>query len=251
MLTFSEEGTMAQGIFGRIRNLWRGFLSLFVSGMETRNPRAVYEAAIEQRRKQFESLKKSVASVMLLRDRLDKRLSEKRRELDVARQELDAAVDGGDDDVALSLIEKKDRLSDEIAELKSDLDKATMETEEAKKSLVSFRDSIEQLKVEKERMLALKATAEARITIQEQLEGLSADADIRALEGVRDHIQKLRAQADISRELKESDLEKRLLKIREATGASSARRQLEELKKQRAAGASRAAKSGTKVQKKL
>jgi phage shock protein A len=37
------------GFFDRITNVWKGFLSLWVSDMETRNPEAVYESAINER----------------------------------------------------------------------------------------------------------------------------------------------------------------------------------------------------------
>ena len=37
------------GFFDRLANVWRGFLSLWVSDIESRNPEAVYEAAIDER----------------------------------------------------------------------------------------------------------------------------------------------------------------------------------------------------------
>ena len=37
------------GIFERLGNVWRGFLSLWISDIESRNPEAVYEAAIGER----------------------------------------------------------------------------------------------------------------------------------------------------------------------------------------------------------
>ena len=36
------------GFFDRLANVWRGFLSLWVSDIESRNPEAVYEAAIDE-----------------------------------------------------------------------------------------------------------------------------------------------------------------------------------------------------------
>ena len=36
------------GFFQRISNLWRGFLSLWISNIEQENPEAVYEAAINE-----------------------------------------------------------------------------------------------------------------------------------------------------------------------------------------------------------
>jgi phage shock protein A len=95
-------------------------------------------------------------------------------------------------------------------------------------------------------MLAKKANAEVRIKIQETLDGLSTDADIRALDNVREGIDKLQAEAEVGSELAESDLDAKLSEIKEKTSAASARTQLEEMKKQMAA--QKAAKEG-KVEK--
>ena len=42
-------------MFGRIANLFKGFLSLFVSGVERRNPEALLELEQENLRKQIDN----------------------------------------------------------------------------------------------------------------------------------------------------------------------------------------------------
>jgi len=83
------------------------------------------------------------------------------------------------------------------------------------------------------RMLARLASAKARLRFQATLNGLSPDADIRALEEVRDHVNRLVAETQVSRDLGDSELEKRLGRIREAEAESAARAQLDELKRTR------------------
>ena len=93
-------------------------------------------------------------------------------------------------------------------------------------------------------MLAKKANAEARIQIQETLSGLSMDADIKALDNVREHIDRLHAEADVSTEIGDSSLNSKLDKIKAQAGTATARAQLEALKKARdseKAGATEAA----------
>ena len=82
-------------------------------------------------------------------------------------------------------------------------------------------------------MLARLANARARLRLQEVLSGLSPDADIRALEGVRDHINRLVTETQLSGELGDTELERRLGRIREAEAESAARAQLDELKRAR------------------
>ena len=97
-------------------------------------------------------------------------------------------------------------------------------------------------------MLAKKANAEARIQIQETLDGLSTDADIKALENVREHIEKMQAEADVGSEIKGESLDAKLAKIKGKTADVQARAQLAELKKQMAAR--KAAKAGAENVKK-
>ena len=82
-------------------------------------------------------------------------------------------------------------------------------------------------------MLARLANAKARLRFQTTLNGFSPDADIRALEEVRDHVNRLVAETQVSRDVGDGELEKRLGRIREAEAESSARAQLEELKRAR------------------
>src|SRR6266446_864769 len=92
---------------------------------------------------------------------------------------------------------------------------------------------IARLREERVRMLARLASAKARLRFQTTLNGLSPDADIRALEEVRDHINRLVAETQVSRDLGDTELEKRLGRIREAEAESAARAQLDELKRSR------------------
>ncbi len=84
-------------------------------------------------------------------------------------------------------------------------------------------------------MLAKKANAEARVKIQETLDGLSTDADIKALENVRETIHKKVAEADVTGEIHGESLDQKLAAIKAKTASASARAQLDEMKKQMAA----------------
>ena len=234
------------GFFARVTNVWNGFWALFVSDLESNNAEAVYEAAIEERIKKHRELKKAVSGIVYLRNKLQTELEEKQASLKDIQAQIPIAVEEGEDEAALVLIEKKDQLSASIVEIQVELEKVSAQAEEAKAGLVTFQGEIEKLKREKHEMLAKKANAEARIQIQETLDGLSTDADIRALDNVREGIDKLQAEADVGAELTESDLDSKLAEIKQKTTAASARNQLDEMKKQMAA--QKAAKEG-KVEK--
>lgn len=220
------------GFFGRIGNLFRGMLSVFVGGMERDNPQAVYESAINERVEQYSKLKEAVAGIVYLRNKLQSEIEAKSGELNEVLQQIPLAVERSEDEVAISLIQRKDALNHRMEELKGELEAATHEAEEAKRSLVQFQAEIEKLKRERDEMVARKASAEARLKIREQIDGLSMDADLRALENVRDSIGKLQAQADVSREVAGADIESKLRKIREDAATATARAQLDAMKAQ-------------------
>jgi phage shock protein A len=237
---------MQMGFFARITNVWNGFWGLFVSDLESNNAEAVYEAAIEERIKKHRELKKAVSGIVYLRNKLQTDLEENQTALKEIQTQIPIAIQEGEDEAALVLIQKKDELIASICGIQVELDKVSTQAEEAKSGLVAFQGEIEKLKREKHEMLAKKANAEVRIKIQETLDGLSTDADIRALDNVREGIDKLQAEAEVGSELAESDLDAKLSEIKEKTSAASARTQLEEMKKQMAA--QKAAKEG-KVEK--
>jgi len=234
------------GFFDRLSQVWKGFLSLWISDIENRNPEAVYEAAIEERIKKHRELKKAVSGIVYLRNKLQAELDQKEKELAEIQLQIPVAVEEGEDEAALVLIEKKDELDVAIAGLQAELDKVRNQAEDAKSGLLQFQSEIEKLKREKIEMLAKKQNAEARIKIQETLEGLSTDADIKALENVRETIHKRAAEADVSGEIKGESLDAKLKKIKAKTANAAARSQLAEMKKQLAAKRAAEAAAGVK-----
>jgi phage shock protein A len=231
----ARSGVIAMSLFARLANFFRGLFSTGVSSLEASNPEAVYQAAIDERIKRHAELKKAVSGIVYLRNKISTELETKEKDLARVNTELPVAVQSGDDDVAIVLLQQKNELDAAVVDLRAQLEKVNKQAEDAKDSLVSFQGEIEKLRRERDEMLARKATAEARIKIQESLDGLSTDADIQALDGVREHIGKLQAQADVGAEIKENSLDARLAAVREKAKDATARSQLEELKRQMAA----------------
>jgi phage shock protein A len=223
------------GFFDRLSQIWKGFIGLWISDLENRNPEAVYEAAIEERIKKHRDLKKAVSGIVYLRNKLQAELETKSAELTEINAQIPVAIAEGEDEAALVLLEKKNELEGSIVSLNAELAKVRVQAEEAKSGLIQFQAEIEKLKREKTEMLAKRANAEARIKINETLNGLSTDADIKALENVRENIEKMEAEADISSEIQGTSLDAKLKKIKAKTGNATARNQLEQLKKEMAA----------------
>jgi phage shock protein A len=229
------------GFFSRLGNLWSGFLSLFVGNLEKDNPEAVYEAAINARKKQYAELKKAVSGIIVLRNKLSAELDEKQKQAADIELQIAAAVEAEEDDVALVLLQRKEELTTRVAQIDGELEGARVEAENAKASIITFQAEIEKLEREKLQMLAKKENAEARIKIQESLDGLSMKADLKALDNVRDHIDRLHAEADVNQEIGDAGLNKKLENIKRQAGTATARAQLEALKQAREASKAGAA----------
>ncbi|MBX2810872.1 MAG: PspA/IM30 family protein [Myxococcales bacterium] len=227
---------MAQtGFFTRLSNLWRGFLSLWISDLEKDHPEVAYENSINAMIEKYQTLKKATAAIIRRREDIETRTITRAQELEQVETDLELAVDSEQDDLALVLITKRDALAAEVDELSGELAQARQDADDAKSSLLNVQAEINKLKQEKDRMLAKMVSAKARLQIQEQLDGLSVDAEVRALDNVREHINELTAQSNLNKELSEQTLDSRLQKLRKQTGDVTARKQLEELKTKRLA----------------
>ncbi len=220
-------------IFKRMMGLLRGRLRQWVGTREKHNPDAVYEEAIADRLSQYERLREAAAGILYMRSKLAKELDLKSAEVRRVSSQLAVAVDGDEDDVALALIQRRDHLNSEIDRLTGELNDVSSEAEVAKKNLASFHEEITRLRDEKTRMMARLANAQARLRFQSTLSGLSPEADIQALEAVREHVHKVMTQAQMGRELGDADLEHRLNAVRDAEADAAARAQLQELKRSR------------------
>ncbi len=220
--------------FSRIKNLFKGFLSLFISDIEKEHPEIAYENAINGMIEKYTKLKNATAAIIRRREDIAERLKRASKDLAQTEAELGVAVETGQDDLSLILIQKKDQLTAEVAELKGENEAAQKDADAAKSSLLSVQAEIKKLKAERDVMLARMQSAQARLKIQEQLDGLSVDAEVKALDNVREHIKNTVAAANLGKELSESSLDARLTALKSQTGDVQARQQLAELKAKRA-----------------
>ena len=222
-------------IFARLSNLWTGFIALWVSDVEKAHPDIAYQNAINSMVEKYAKLKSTTGAIIARRQDITGRLEAKERELAGVAADLETALATNQDDLAVVLIQKKNLLEAAITELRAEAAQAVADADNAKDSLMQVKSEIEKLKAEKDTMLAKMQSAQARIMIQGQLDGLSVDAEVQALGAVRDHIKSQVAQADLGAELQNSDLDVRLNKLRQSSGAVTAKAQLEAMKQARAA----------------
>lgn len=223
------------GLFSRLSNLWKGFLSIWISDIEQEHPEIAYENAINSMIEKYAKLKSATAAIIRRREDLDERYKKATADLAQTEAELNTAVETNQDDLAVVLIQKKNQLAADVTELKSDMEAARADADSAKTSLMSVQSEIGKLKAERDTMLAKMQSAQARLKIQEQLNGLSVDDEVRALDNVRTHIKNTIAEANLTKELSDSSLDARLAAVRNQTGDVMAKQELAALKAKKAA----------------
>lgn len=221
--------------FSRLGNLWRGFVSLWIADVEKNHPEIAYENAINSLVIKYTKLKTATAAIIRRREDIDARVASERAALAQVNADLEGALATNQDDLALVLLQKKAAVEAELAGIAVESEQSKVDADDAKNALLAVKGEIGKLKAERDRMLAKMQSAQARIQIQSQLDGLSVEADVQALDKVRDHIKNTIAEANLGKELRDSDLDVRLDKLRQSSGTVTARAQLDELKRQRAA----------------
>ena len=222
-------------IMSRLWNLWTGFVALWVTDIEKDHPEIAYQNSIASMTEKYGLLKQASGRIIARRLDIEGRLETAKAEMSKVAAQLNAALATNQDDLAMVLIQKKNALDEDLKGMDADFGEADKDAEEAKGQLLEIKGEIDRLKAEKDRMIAKFQSAEARLKIQESLDGLSIDAEVQALSGVREHIKGRIAEAKLGTELRQSDLDVRLKTLNRSAGTVTARAELEQMKKARVA----------------
>src|SRR5262245_39754080 len=114
-------------VFSRLGNLWKGFVSLWVSDVERKHPEIAYENAINSLTEKYSGLKRATAAIIRRREELEQRHATHTKELAQTSQDLNTAVETNQDDLALILIQKKAELEAVVAEVEAEMQTAVGE----------------------------------------------------------------------------------------------------------------------------
>jgi phage shock protein A len=222
----------------RFKSLFQGFFGSWVRDREQQSPEVVYEQAIGERVRQYRELKDAVAGILYMRNKLEGEIADRRAEIARLHDDVRRAVRVGDEETSLALIAHKQALFEELERAEQELDEIRIQADEAKTNLIRFREEIRSLVREKGRMLATLANARARRRLQAAIEGLSVDAEMDALENVREHISRVVLQSEVNKELGgDGDAFRvKLRSFRDDARRESAKAELESLKQELVGG---------------
>ncbi len=123
-------------MFTRIANIFKGFLSLFISGIEKRNPEALLELEQENLRKQIGQYNQSLASHAGLAERLMGQVRKLESEENDLRAKTKAHLRAGNQSAAAQLALRLQTVTRELIENRNQLSQA----EETYQNLIKARD---------------------------------------------------------------------------------------------------------------
>lgn len=151
-------------MFLRIANLFRGFIGLFVSGMEKRNPEALLELEKENLRKQIAQYNTGLAAHAGMCEKLIAQVKRQEREEQDLRARAAANLRAGNNrlagEVALLLQKLRKELADNRSQL-GDAEKTYRELTSARDTAIKMaRDKIEALRRDLDGLKMQKAMAE-------------------------------------------------------------------------------------------
>lgn len=125
------------GFFARAGRLFRGFLGLFISGIEERNPEALMEAARQEFRDKMAQYNMALARMAGIAERLKSQIKTKTQKTGDLERRILANHRAGNMELAGSLAR-------ELQELRADL---TNDTEELKDTEEAYQANLRQAKV--------------------------------------------------------------------------------------------------------
>ncbi|HEV8442523.1 MAG TPA: PspA/IM30 family protein [Steroidobacteraceae bacterium] len=123
-------------MFGRIANLFKGFMSLFISGVERRNPEALLELEQENLRKQIGQFNQGLASHAGLAERLMSQVRKLEAEQKDLRAKTTAHIRAGNNAAAGQYALRLQTVEQQLTENRTQLEQA----EATYKNLIKARD---------------------------------------------------------------------------------------------------------------
>ncbi|OGF67967.1 MAG: hypothetical protein A2Y62_21965 [Candidatus Fischerbacteria bacterium RBG_13_37_8] len=217
-------------MFRRIVNLIKGFLSLFISGIERQNPRALIEAEKENLRSQIARFNDNLATHAGFIERLlrqVKNLEEKERTLTA---KIAANIKAGNREVAGQMALELQTVKSQLEENREQL----VVAEETYKKLVKSRDvSVQeaQAKIEKlKRLISETEMMEAQAELQEMATGMISQVGGSGdtLNRVEEYLQERRDKAAGRARVASSSIDIKEVELKEAEQTALAEQALQE-----------------------
>lgn len=216
-----------------MKNLWFN-TKMFFNGLfrkrQQENPEDVYHEVISTRMKERTNLLHAAAEVIAERQRVVVEREGLVKELSSIEQELNLAVDRSEEELGVYLLTKRDNLQESLVEINGRVEILVKQADAVKEKLIDFDKAIRDLKDEARTNVARFRAARAVNRIQDIASGMSVEVDIRALDTVRQSVDREVGQTVLSKELEGKSFDRKVLDLRKEAGQIKARDEFKKLR---------------------
>lgn len=168
-------------MFGRIARLITGFLSLFIKGLEIRNPEALLEAAVEDSKKSMKQYNEGMAIQAGLVERLKTQKTSWEKHERELKSKITANIAAGNTELAGQLAIEYKRVVDDLKSNKDQYDEAEQTYQKLNRARANLAREIQQkvdsVKSGINKMKINKATAELHQMASTMIGQISGNSD--------------------------------------------------------------------------
>lgn len=218
------------GFFERFFNWVKAFFGVSRPLEQPKTTEEVYRSVIDVKSKQYNDLKHKTMKIKSLRDEHRNELQAIADEVGLINQELDYALNHGDDEAALELLGIHEDRESHLKLHQVKTDELTKQAELAMRAVESFQVEIRALRRELEHAKTVEASVELQALVQE-CSTFSMDEDMKALEKVREECARRQAMAEIDRELEANSFESKRAQLQDQISNDQNQHRLEALKR--------------------
>ena len=223
-----------------------GLFHSILGNAEQNNPEIAYESAIQNMIKKQADLKKAVSSMLImLRNKTEAELTEKREKLEEVDAMLETALDDGDDESAVILLEQKKLLEDSVGKLEADYANVETQAEESMDALNQYREEIKKLKKEKEEMIARDKVAATQSQICTTTRWIVFGCRYSSIAKCQRWDSQKNCSSRCRSRVEKQFIDNKLDKIKQRSGNTKAKKKLAALKAARAAKSNKAVAAKT------
>lgn len=195
---------------GRLLRVIRGFFGRFISGVEQRNPEVLLENAVQDELSNLKKLQVAAAKTMAYEKMLTNDAAEKRKLVAARERQARELAARGQREAALQVIQQKQEIQNQLAEIEGRLESARRNSEEMERA---FRDQEKRYnEVVRERAALLEEHQRARAlqTANEARAQISLSDSSRDLEKARQAVRQSLYEAEAVGELGTSEVERQI-----------------------------------------
>lgn len=215
-----------------MKTLWFN-IKMFFNGLFRRrqqeNPEDVYHEVISTRMKERTNLLHAAAEVIAERQRVVAEREGLVKDLSSTEQELNLAVQKQEEELGVYLLTRRDRLQESLSEINGRVEILVKQADAVKEKLMEFDRAVRDLKDEARTNVARFRAARAVNRIQDIASGMSVEVDIKALDTVRQSVDREVGQTILSKELEGKTFDKKVLDLKREAAQLKAKGEFKKL----------------------